>query len=105
MLSHLFDIFLFALVGFAGVFWWKTQDVKLYALRAAKKRCDEEGLQLLDQSVVLRGVKLKRDHNGRMHTCRRFMFEFSSTGAARYRGYVEMMGRQVVSISIEPHQI
>ncbi len=105
MLMHLIDMSLFLLVGLAGVFWWKTQDVKPYALRAAQKRCDEEGLQLLDQSVVLRRARLKRDRRGRMRTWRCFRFEFSSTGAVRYRGYVETMGRQVVSIHIEPHRI
>ncbi|MFC1750636.1 DUF3301 domain-containing protein [Pseudomonadota bacterium] len=105
MLSHLIDMFILFLLGFVGVFWWKTQDVKPYALRAAQKRCEEEGLQLLDQSVVLRRARLRRDSRGRMHICRRFVFEFSSTGDERYKGYVETMGTQVVSISLAAHRI
>lgn len=105
MLSHLIDILLLTVVGFVAVFWWKTQDVKPYALKAAQLRCDEDGLQLLDQSVVLRRVWFKRDLRGRMRACRRFAFEFSSTGDERYKGHVVMMGAKVISTSVAPHRI
>ncbi len=74
-------------------------------LRIARQRCEQEGLQLLDQSVVLRRVRFKRDRDGRLRACRRYMFEFTSTGMARYPGYVELMGNRVMDISIAPHHI
>ncbi len=105
MLSHLSDMLVLLLLALAAVFWWKTQQIKPHALQAATKRCEQEGLQLLDQSVVLRRVRFKRGTDGRLHACRRFRFEFSSTGVARYYGYVEVVGHRVASVSLDPHHI
>ena len=105
MLSSLMDLLIWGSVIFFGVFWWSTQNAKIYALRSAQKRCDEEGLQLLDQSVVFRKVKFRRDSYGRLRICRIFLFEFSSTGDERYRGHVETIGSRVTSIYLSPHRI
>lgn len=105
MRAYLLNLFLLAVIGGVLVFWWKTQGVKQLAFRAAQRHCDELGLQLLDQSVMLRGLGIKRHGWGRLRVRRKFGFEFSSTGEERYRGEVWMLDGAVERVAVEPHRI
>lgn len=75
-------------------------------MRATQRYCDEIGVKLLDESVVLCRFKFKRDRfSGHIMILRSFSFEFSTTGEARYLGKVEVMGQRVLSVQLEPHRI
>ncbi|HAO87585.1 MAG TPA: DUF3301 domain-containing protein, partial [Gammaproteobacteria bacterium] len=50
-----------ALIGF----WWQSDKIKRLALHSVVLRCRAEHLQLLDQTLVLRGVWPVRHDNGR----------------------------------------
>lgn len=91
------------LAGFL-VFWWKTQGIRQFAYQAASRRCDELGLQLLDQSIMLRGIAFRRTSSGSLSIVRRFVFEFSATGDQRYSGVVLMLGASVFRVELEPHR-
>lgn len=84
-------------------FWWHSDRVKGLTLQQITHVCRQQGLQLLDQTMVLCGLSLVRDEKGSLAIRRRYRFEFSSTGARRYIGEVELSGRQIVSLKLEPH--
>lgn len=86
-------------------FWWQSDKVKILALSLAQQHCDKQGLQFLDQSMVLRGVWPQRDNTGSLRLRRRYQFEFSSTGEARYLGVVIMVGLRLKSMELEAHII
>ena len=60
-------------------------------------------LFLLDEYVALNGQWLKRDEHGKLKVWRSYQFEFSSTGDERYAGKAIMLGRQVLSIQLDPY--
>ena len=105
MQPSLLNILLLGLLTAALGFWWNTLGVRPLALRAAQRHCDEMGVQLLDESIVLRRARLKRDRHGIMRGWRSFSFEFSTTGDIRYRGNVEVLGRQVVNVQLDPYRM
>ena len=105
MASHLFDLLIFAVLVFLAVFWWNTMGIKQQAYAAAKRHCLELSLQLLDQSVMLKRVRLKRNRAGGLSLLRVFVFEFASTGDERYRGEVHVLGRSLVDVSVGLHRI
>lgn len=105
MKAYLLDLLLFALFAAGFSFWWNTLGIKPFALRAAQRHCDEMGVQLLDETIVLRRARLKRDRQGALRVWRSFRFEFSTTGDARYRGRVELLGNRVMDVQLEPHRI
>lgn len=105
MQAHLINLLLFGMFAAALSLWWNTLGVKPIALRAAQRHCEEMGVQLLDESIVLRKIRLKRDGQGAMRGWRSFSFEFSTTGDIRYRGKVELLGKRVINIQLEPHRI
>lgn len=92
-----------ALLGLATLYWRHSLYIKEQAYRAAHRRCQELGVQLLDDSVYLRQVRLKRNSTGVLALWRAFQFEFTVSGGERYRGHVLMLGRRIESIELQPH--
>jgi hypothetical protein len=99
------DLFWLSLIAFMCLHWWQAQKVKETALRATRKRCDELDVQLLDDSVGLRAIWLRRDSRGSLRYWRSYQFEFTATGENRYRGRVVTLGQQVLSIELDAHRI
>ena len=99
------DIALLLVVSLLGAYYWQAQGVREIALRATRMYCQREQLQLLDESVALRALWLKRGRDGRPHFWRGYQFEFTVTGGERYLGKTVMLGRLVESIQVPPHHI
>lgn len=99
------DLFWLTLVGLVCLIWWQGQKVREIALAHARRECRTMDLQLLDESVALRGLWLRRDPEGRIHLWRRYRFEFTSTGDERYSGEVITLGSRVTGFSVAPHRI
>lgn len=94
------------LLALAGLLWWQNLKMREIALKAVKHYCQREDLQLLDQSVALKGFKFKRDtQTGRLMLKRTYRFEFTSTGDERYKGDLVMLGQRVAGITTEAHRI
>ena len=105
MTIELSDIVLL-LVFAAGVYWWwHAHAVKEAVLRAVRKHCREYGVQLLDETAVLRGLWFRRDASGVLRVRRSYTFEFTSTGDERYHGAVVVLGAAIETIQLEPHRL
>jgi hypothetical protein len=87
------------------VYWWQGQGIKSRALQAVKAHCKTMDVQLLDESIVLRGFWLKRDGRGSLRIWRSYLFEFSSTGEQRYTGRVILLGPHIESVQLDPHRL
>lgn len=98
-------IALSALVVTAIWYWLKTREIKEAAYLAARKYCEEHDIEILDQAVVLRGIRLKRNARGTMQINRRYSFDFTSTGDDRYEGHVFVLGQRIESVELEVHRI
>ncbi|MFT5033857.1 MAG: hypothetical protein ACI89D_001212 [Bermanella sp.] len=101
----LIDIILLLLVLLVGTYAWQAQGVRESALRATRRYCQREQLQLLDDSVALRSLWLKRGRDNRLHIWRGYQFEFTVTGGERYLGKTITLGRLIESIQVPPHRI
>lgn len=85
------------LILLAGVTWawydsFRAREAGLKAVRAA---CAAEGLQLLDDTIALSRLRLRRDERGRLALARVYGFEYSDTGDNRRRGSVHLLGDRV----------
>ena len=96
-------IFILTLLAAVTSFWWQSDKVRGFAYQHALGYCRERGLQLLDQSLVLVGVKPVRGESGGLHLRRRYRFEFATTGETRYKGWVELFGVRLNKFEVEPH--
>ena len=84
-------LFLFIL-GLLVWFWQDSLRHRENAIEQCKNACKEMELQLLDQTVTLRSISLKRDLNNNPKLMRRYNFEFSINGVDRYRGFIVLHG-------------
>ena len=96
-------LFWLTLISALVSFWWRSDSVKSYAISHTLKYCRERNLQLLDQTMVLRGLRPIRTSDGQLRFRRRYHFEFTSTGMIRNKGQVELIGRKVKGIELEAH--
>ena len=90
----------------AGMWYWLDSiHVKHLACNASKRECDKAELEFLDETVVLRQVRLRRNSEGRVHVRRIYRFEFTSDEHNRFYGEVIMLGKKVVSVNLEPYRL
>jgi hypothetical protein len=89
-----------ALVGALAWFWLDSLRARDAAVNAARRACESEGLQFLDDTASLAGLKLERDGGSVLRFRRIYNFEYSDTGDNRRRGSVVMLGRRVVLLNV-----
>lgn len=97
---QLFFIFAIALLIW---FWFDTMQAREQAIVLGKRHCQNDGLQLLDETVSLSSLKLRRNGDGQVAFRRVYDFEFSDNGDNRRVGSITLLGRHAESIQLEPH--
>lgn len=98
-ISDLYLIFPIAVVAYLI---WQHGSVGLVARGVVKKRCDQLGVQFLDQTVILRRMSVRFSKRSLLGLCREYEFEFATVGDRRYTGRVWLLGRGVMRIELEP---
>ena len=101
----LLDLIIAFAVGLVIYVIWQTLGLHDRAVVTAKRHCARQGVQLLDDTVALKRLRPKRSSSGAMSISRCYEFEFTSTGERRYLGTMEMLGRRLLHIDLEPHQM
>jgi hypothetical protein len=92
-------LLLFALASAAALYWFAAADARDRARAHANAACARAGVQLLDGSVVLRRLRLRRGPDG-LRFERRFAYEYCPDGASRLPGWVDLAGREVVGATV-----
>jgi hypothetical protein len=80
-------------------FWQNTLYLRELALRAALDVCVRQHLQLLDATVTLQRVAVRRS-TGRLLLQRTFQFSYSSHGNDRNVGFVIIAGNHVEQVGL-----
>ena len=96
---------LIILLSFFLWLWWDGLGAKEIARQKGKLLCQQADVQFLDDTVVLRKLRLCRHRSGNIGIYRRFGFEFSSDGEQRYQGYIDMLGSIILTTHMEPYRI
>ena len=96
------ELTILLLLLLAGWFWADTMRAREAAIRVGKRLCEQDGLQLLDDTVAVAKLTVRRNTRGRMALRRLYQFEFSDTGNNRRNGTIVMLGYEVESTYLEP---
>lgn len=70
------------------------------AIRSARRACGTFGAQLLDDTVILRSLRLRR-RRGRGSVLRVYGFEFTQSGVERHNGYATVLGNRVIDVHLD----
>ena len=84
-----------------GAWWWLSMQAREHAVRAARNACRTFEVQLLDETVALRGLRPLRAADGRLRLRRLYQFEFTRSGGERYRGHVALLGARLMDVHLE----
>lgn len=95
-----FELAALILLGLFAWFWMDTLKARETALTAARRACEAEGLQLLDETVAVERLRLARDDAGRLAVRRDYVFEYSRDGADRNRGALTLLGRELTLLDL-----
>ncbi len=87
------------------LYLWHSDPFRTRARELATRHCRELDLQLLDQSVVIRGIWPVRAQDGRWQMRRTYHFEFASVGDRRYQGVIVLLGLRALSIELEAYRL
>mgnify|MGYP001324489547 CR=1 FL=1 len=100
--SNKLHIFLLLLIGW---YWLDSLRARELALGICRAACEQRALQLLDQTVALRRLRLRWTTEG-LRLRRTYRFEFSDAGAERYSGYLTLVGLDLEELSFGlPEQV
>lgn len=99
-----FEIIALLVLCAAGWLWFDANRAREAGVQAARASCMREGVQLLDDTVVFRSLRFARDDNGRLALRRAYDFEYSGSGADRFRGTVILENTRVVMLDVSEHR-
>ncbi len=81
--------------------WFEVLRIREQVITHCKRLCREANLQLLDQTVALASMSLKRGKNGMPSLQRIYGFEVSENGVDRLSGYVTLRGNYIIESRLE----
>jgi hypothetical protein len=90
-----------ALLAGVAAWWWLSMRAREQAVQAARRACRTFDVQLLDETVALRGLRPVRDRDGRLRLRRLYQFEFTRSGSERHGGHVALLGQRLMDVHLE----
>ena len=100
-MSFPFLISFLIVIGIALWFWRDSLGAREQARAASTRACQQSNVQLLDDTVALERLWLRRDHHGRLKWERLYVFEFTDTGHRRQTGSMLLIGWRVEVLCME----
>ena len=85
-------------------YWLGSIRAKEIATMHAKLYCKNISLEFLDDTVLIKKLRLCRNTKGHLSFYREYEFEFSSTGDYRYKGQVRLLSNNLIDIKMEPYK-
>jgi hypothetical protein len=98
-----FEMLAILLMASVAWLWFDSLGAREIAVEAARRACAAEGVQFLDDTVMLSSLWPRRGESGTPTLRRIYGFEFSDTGNNRLDGSVTLLGPTVQALYLEPH--
>lgn len=101
-----FEVLIWLLLAAALVWYWldgmRSHEI---ARGLGRTACVQANVLLLDDTVVLSRIRLRRNAWGRLSLYREYHFEFTSDGSQRYNGCLSMLGRQLQEVQLDAYRM
>ena len=94
------DLLVLLLLAAMAWLWFDSLKVRETAVAAARAACDSESLLLLDDTVAIVRIGVRRGSDGVLRLTRVYAFEYSDTGNDRSAGSIVLLGSRVLVINL-----
>lgn len=81
-------------------FWLDSRRAHEFGVGLCRHLCEKHAVILLDETVILDKLRLRRNKNGRIIFERSYRFEYSDDIALRQQGILVILGLEPVEITI-----
>lgn len=97
-------IFLLVAILLVVYIWFESLRLREFVIKHCNHLCQESDLQMLDQTVALISLSLKKTSNGGLALKRKYQFEVSGNGVDRFPGYITLFGSSIIESRLEGPQ-
>lgn len=98
------ELIIFSIFALLAIALWQHLNISQAAHQAIHRYAQQHNLILLDQSVVLERIRLKRSKQSLFAIERKYRFEFSPVANTRYTGTVTYLGKRQSRIELPAHR-
>ncbi len=89
------------LLAIVALYWYNSMQSKTRAVQFARRECEKQGVQLLDQTVQRIRLSMSRDNGHQWRIWREYRFEYSEDGVNRHEGKLVILGYRLVRSALE----
>jgi len=97
------EILLLIIVSAIAWYWFDSVSKREIAVLKGKELAGRYQLQLLDETVACKKVRLARNHNGQVQLLRFYEFEVTVDGRSRLSCNIDLLGKQLQNWHIPPY--
>ncbi|MBL8447768.1 MAG: DUF3301 domain-containing protein [Zoogloeaceae bacterium] len=94
------EVVVLLVLALGGWYWMDSLSALELVRRLAQEACARDGVQLLDDTVVIERTRPTRDDDGRLSLARDCRFEFSVEGTDRQVGRLRLIARELVWLEL-----
>lgn len=98
------EILLLSIIIFIAWYWSDSVTKREIAIFTGRELASRYHLQLLDDTVACKKIRLGRNNNGQVQLKRQYEFEVSADGRSRLACNLELLGKQLQSWHIPPYE-
>jgi len=86
-------------------FWLESMKVNEIARSIGARKCAENNVQFLDDTVHLTSIKLGKNSYGQLKIVRNYSFEFTNSELHRYDGKLSLAGKQLIKFYMDAYRV
>lgn len=98
------EILLLSIVLIIAWYWFDSVTKREIATYVGRELAGRYHLQLLDDTVACKKLRLGRNKNGQVQLLRLYEFEVSADGQSRLNCHLELLGKRLKDWHIPPYQ-
>lgn len=83
------------------VFWLNSRRAHEFSLGICRHFCEKNDAMLLDETVCLQRLRIRRGNSGRIQFERCYQFEYSYNATDRYSGDITILGLTPVEVTFD----
>ena len=96
------EITLIAIIA-VGIFWYSSMQGRERGLSIARQTCRETGHKLIDDTILLSHISIKRDREGQLRLRRIYTFRYLDSENFIFHGTLILLGKQQESLLLDSH--
>ncbi|MEK6748704.1 MAG: DUF3301 domain-containing protein [Pseudomonadota bacterium] len=100
-MGTLWDFFSLSAIFIGVAYWWDAVRIKELARNIGKQACERAQVQILDDTVQLTKLRLRRNARGRIALWREYRFEFTPDNQVRFPGQIVLHGQRLMRVCVD----